>query len=227
MFHLRGHTRRVLGVAVALVLGAMFIAGMTVVLYPATDDIPEPSLDYNLGGLFRYVNGSLGGSTTNMGEFHFSFDNMASGSAFLRLRSVVVTVWVRDITSDQPDTALIRVDDMLTGLVLNPGRHNDRLSVESATAVEGGWWATGICRAHASGNGFLTDMSLHIDYVFRLSNELASERDGHQFLVKTQLNVTYDALYFGGLFSMPYRTAVYDWIFGDEWTIDMLPFDSP
>jgi hypothetical protein len=175
--------------------------------------------------MFHYVNSTQGGSTTNMAEFHISFDNIESGSAFLRLRTVTFTIWVSDITSGQTNTSLIRVDEFLSQITFNPGRSVDETSVQSSSLVDGDWWATGVCYIEARNNELLTDMAANLVYAFRISNELAQDCDGHQFLVKVQADVTYDAFYLGGLLHFHYQDATYNWTLGEEFPIYLLPYD--
>ena len=222
--------RRILLVVIALTTAGIVIVGMTIASNPPTADIPEPSFDfasYSLRNMFHYVNTSQGGTSTNMAEFHITFDNIESGSAFLRLRSVTFTIWVMDTTSNQSNSSLIGVDEFSTIITFNPGRELDVVSVSSSNLVEGAWWATGVCTVRARNNEFLTDMAANLKYAFRISNELAQDYDGHQFLVKVQADVTYNAFYLSGLWNVHYQNTTYNWTLGEEYPIYMLPYDPP
>ncbi|MHA2027489.1 MAG: hypothetical protein ACW98U_16440 [Candidatus Thorarchaeota archaeon] len=222
--------RRVLTVVIALTTAGMVIVGMTIIFNPPTADIPEPSFDfasYSLDNMFHYLNTSQGGTSTNMAEFHISFDNIESGSAFLRLRSVAFTIWVRDIASVQANTLLMGVNELLTVVSFNPGRELDDISVQSSNLIEGAWWATGVCTINARNNELLTDMAANLEYGFSVSNDIANEYEGHTFLVKIQADVTYNAFYLGGISNTHYQDATYNWTLGQEFPIYMLPYDSP
>jgi hypothetical protein len=222
--------RRILLVVIALTTAGIVIVGMTIALNPPTADIPEPSFDfasYSLENMFHYLNSSQGGTTTNIAEFHISFDNIESGSALLRLRSATFTIWVKDITSDQINTSLIGVDELLTVVSFNPGRELDETSVQSSNLVDGTWWATGVCHIDARNNELLPNMAANLEYAFRISNEIAQDYDGHQFLVKVQADVAYNAFYLGGLWNVHYQDATYNWTLGEEYPIYLLPYDSP
>ncbi|MHA2323564.1 MAG: hypothetical protein ACXACG_18200 [Candidatus Thorarchaeota archaeon] len=209
--------RRILLVVIALTTAGIVIVGMTITINPPTADIPEPSFDfasYSLENMFHYLNTSQGGTTTNMAEFHISFENIESGSAYLRLRSVTFTIWVKDITSDQTNTSLIVVDELLTVVSFNPGRELNEISVQSSSLVDDAWWATGVCHINAWNNELLPNMAANLEYAFRISNEIAQDCDGHQFLVKIQADVTYTAFYLGGFLNTHYQDATYNWTLG-------------
>ena len=202
---------------------------MTIALNPPTADIPEPSFDfasYSLDNMFHYLNTSQGGTTTNMAEFHISFDNIESGSALLRLRSVTFTIWVKDISSDQTNTSLIGVDQFLSEITFNPGREPDVTSVQSSDLTDNGWWATGVCHIDARNNELLPNMAANLEYAFRISNEIAQDYDGHQFLVKVQADITYNAFYLGGFLNTHYQDVTYNWTLGEEYPFYLLPYDS-
>jgi hypothetical protein len=216
-------------VAIALITTGIVIVGMTIALNPPTADIPEPSFDfyhYSLDNMFHYLNTSQGGISTNMAEFYISFQNIESGTAFLRLKSVMFTIWVMDTTSNQSNTSLIGVNELSTIISFNPGRDGDETSVQSSNLVEGAWWATGVCTINVQHNELLSDMAANLKYAFSISNELAKDFDGHQFIVKVQADVTYNALYLGGLLNVHYQDATYNWTLGEEYPIYMLPYNS-
>jgi hypothetical protein len=221
--------RRILLIVIALTTAGIVIVGMTIALNPPTADIPEPSFDfasYSLDNMFHYLNTSQGGTTTNMAEFHISFDNIESGSAFLRLRSVTFTIWVKDISSDQTNTSLIGVDQFLSEIAFNPGREPDVTSVQSSDLTDNGWWATGVCHIDARNNELLPNMAANLEYAFRISNEIAQDYDGHQFLVKVQADITYNAFYLGGFLNTHYQDVTYNWTLGEEYPFYLLPYDS-
>jgi len=220
--------RRILLAAIALTIAGIVIVGTTIALNPPTADVPEPSFDfasYSLDNMFRYVNTTQGGSTTNMAEFHISFENIESGSAYLRLRSVTFIIWVRELASDQANWSLMGVNEFLTVVTFNPGRDSDEIRVDSSDLVEGAWWATGTCTINSRNNELFSDMAANLEYGFRVSNEIAKYYDGHQFLVMIQADVTYSALYLGGIISTHYQDATYNWTMGEEYPIYMLPYD--
>ena len=221
--------RRILLIVIALTTAGIVIVGMTIALNPPTADIPEPSFDfasYSLDNMFHYLNTSQGGTTTNMAEFHISFDNIESGSALLRLRSVTFTIWVKDISSDQTNTSLIGVDQFLSEITFNPGREPDVTSVQSSDLTDNGWWATGVCHIDARNNELLPNMAANLEYAFRISNEIAQDYDGHQFLVKVQADITYNAFYLGGFLNTHYQDVTYNWTLGEEYPFYLLPYDS-
>ena len=221
--------RRILLIVIALTTAGIVIVGMTIALNPPTADIPEPSFDfasYSLDNMFHYLNTSQGGTTTNMAEFHISFDNIESGSALLRLRSVTFTIWVKDISSDQTNTSLIGVDQFLSEIAFNPGREPDVTSVQSSDLTDNGWWATGVCHIDARNNELLPNMAANLEYAFRISNEIAQDYDGHQFLVKVQADITYNAFYLGGFLNTHYQDVTYNWTLGEEYPFYLLPYDS-
>ena len=203
---------------------------MTITLDPPTADIPEPSFNfahYSLNNLFRYSNNTQGGNSTNMAEFYISFDNIESGTAFLRLRYVTFTIWVRDITSNQANTSLIGVNELLTVISFNPGRELDVIDFQSSNLIDGAWWATGVCTINVRNNELLSGMAVKLEYGFSVSNEIAKDYDGHSFLVKIQADVTYNAFYLGGITNILYQDTTYNWTLGEEYPIYMLPYDSP
>ena len=215
-------------VVTALTTAGIVIVGMTIALNPPIAEIPEPSFDfasYSLDNMFHYLNTSQGGTITNMAEFHISFDNIESGSAFLRLRSVTFTIWVMDTTSNQSNASLIGVNELSTIITFNPGRDGDETSVQSSNLVEGAWWATGVCSINVQHNELLSDMAANLKYAFSVSNQLAMDFDGHRFIVKVQADVTYNALYLGGLLNVHYQDATYNWTLGEEYPIYMLPYE--
>ncbi|MFW9959355.1 MAG: hypothetical protein ACFFCT_14920, partial [Candidatus Odinarchaeota archaeon] len=177
--------------------------------------------------MFRYVNNSQDGVTTNWYVFFFSFDNIESGSAFLRLRTVTFTIWVRDVTCNQTNTALIGVDDLTTKITFNPGRDVNEITVQSANVTENNWWTTGVCRVDYLSNELITDMAARIEYAFRVDNGIAEVHHGHRFHVKLQVNVTYHAFYFGGILSVHYQDRTCNWTLGEDYPIYMLPYGSP
>ena len=222
--------RRVWLIVVTLAISGMLFVGFSIALNPPTDDIPEPSIgyaSYSFDNMFRYVNISQGGLTTNLAEFHITFDNIESGSAFLRLRTVSVTIWVKDITCNQPNTFLIGVDDLVTTITFNPTRDENEITVQSANLTEENWWATGIVRIDAQTNELLRNMAANIEYAFRVSNLIAEEHHGHQFHVKIQADATYHAFYLGGIFNTHYQDRTYNWTLGEDYPIYMLPYGSP
>jgi len=222
-------TRRILLVVIALTTAGIVIVGMTIALNPPTADIPEPSFDfasYSLDNMFHYLNTSQGGTTTNMAEFHISFENIESGSAFLRLRTVTFTIWVKDVTSGQTNTSLIGVNQFLSEITFNPGRDLDITSVQSSDLADDEWWATGVCHIDARNNELSPNMAANLVYAFRISNELGQDYTGHQFLVKVQADITYNTYYLGGLLNAHYQDVTYNWTLGEEYPIYLLPYDS-
>ncbi|MFW9959352.1 MAG: hypothetical protein ACFFCT_14905, partial [Candidatus Odinarchaeota archaeon] len=177
--------------------------------------------------MFRYVNNSQDGVTTNWYEFFFSFDNIESGSAFLRLRTVTLTIWIRDVTCNQTNTALIGVDDLTTKITFNPGRDVNEITVQSANVTENNWWTTGICRVDYLSNELIPDMAAAIEYAFSVNSGIAEAHHGHRFHVKIQVDVTYHAFYLGGVFYTHYQDRTYNWTLGEDYPIYMLPYGSP
>ncbi|MHA2143688.1 MAG: hypothetical protein ACXADC_17705 [Candidatus Thorarchaeota archaeon] len=227
MSSLHSSQKKVWLIILTLAISAMVFVGFTIAVNPPTDDIPEPSIgyaSYSFDNMFRYVNDSQGGLTTNLAEFHISFDNIQSGNAFLRLRSVTVTIWVKDVTSNQANISLIGVDDLTTTITFNPSRDENIITVQSADLIEGDWWATGICSIDVLTSELLSDMAANIQYAFRVNNRIAEARHGHQFHVKVQADVTYHAYYLVGLFNTHYQDMTYNWTLGDEYQIYMLPY---
>jgi hypothetical protein len=213
----------------ALVTSGIVIVGLTIALNPPSADIPEPTFgfaSYSLRNMFHYVNDSQGGTVVNMAEFHISFDNIESGSAFLRLRTVTFTIWVKDITSNQANTSLMGVEEACTQIAFTPGREVNEISVQSSNLVEGAWWATGICHIDAQTNELLWNMAANLEYAFKVSNEIAHEYDGHQFLVMIQADVAYHAFYLGGIMCNHYQDETYNWTLGEDFPIYMQPYDS-
>ena len=217
-------------VVIALTTAGIVIVGMTIILNPPTADIPEPSFNfahYSLDNMFHYLNTSQGGISTNMAQFYISFENIVSGSAFLRLRSVTFTIWVMDTTSNQSNSSLIGVNEFSTIVSFNPPRELDVVSVSSSNLVEGAWWATGVCTINVQNNELPTSMIANLKYAFNISNEIAKDYDGNQFLVKIQADVTYNAFYLSGILNSHYQDATYNWTLGEEYPLYMLPYDSP
>jgi len=230
MSFLGSSSRRILLVVIALTTAGIVIVGMTITLDPPTADIPEPSFNfahYSLNNLFRYSNNTQGSNSTNMAEFYISFDNIESGTAFLRLRYVTFTIWMRDITSNQANTSLIGVNELLTVISFNPGRELDVIDFQSSNLVDGAWWATGVCTINVRNNELLSGMAVKLEYGFSVSNEIAKDYDGHPFLVKIQTDVTYNAFYLGGITNIFYQDATYNWTLGGEYPLYMLPYDAP
>ncbi|TFG32204.1 hypothetical protein EU527_10570 [Candidatus Thorarchaeota archaeon] len=214
--------RRALAIAMVVVIGGIIIVGFTITLNPPTSGIPEPSFSHlSLNDLFRYYNTTQGGAITNSFEFQISFDNNQDGSAFLRLTSAIITIWVADITTYQPNTSLMQVDTTSTMLSCNPSREQNRLDVVESSVTADEWWTTGICRVILGTNELFSNNIIIVDYSFMLSNNLAMEYDGHQFLIKIQADITYGALYFGGLIGWHYQSATFDYILGEETPIYM------
>jgi hypothetical protein len=219
----------ILSIVFTLCIIGMITVGMTIALNPPTDDIPEPSIgyaSYSFRNMFHDVNNSQDGVTTNLAEFHITFDNLESGSAFLRLRTVIVTIWVKDVNCIKANPNLMGVDDLSSTIRFNPGRDANTISIQSSDLIEGGWWATGICQVEALTNELLESMALNIKYAFRVNNTIAEEHDGHQFLVKVQVDVTYHAYYLGGILNTYYQDETYNWTLGEEYPIYMQPYDN-
>jgi len=227
---LRSSQKKVLLIILAFAISGLTVGGFLITLNPPTDDIPALSIEYasySFDNMFRYVNDSQGGLTNNMAEFHITFDNIESGSAFLRLRTVTVTIWVKDVTSNQANTSLIGVDDLTTMITFNPGRDVNEITVQSANITEDDWWTTGICRIDVLTNELLSDMAANIQYAFRVNNVIAEAHHGHRFHVKIQADVTYHAFYLGGVFNTHYQDRTYNWTLGEDYPIYMLPYGSP
>ena len=69
-------------------------------------------------------------------------------------------------------------------------------------------------------------MAANLEYAFRISNEIAQDYDGHQFLVKVQADITYNAFYLGGFLNTHYQDVTYNWTLGEEYPFYLLPYDS-
>ncbi len=220
-------TRRILVIATAVVIGGIVIVGLTIALNPPTSDIPAPSFSYTtLNDLFRYYNNTQGGTVTNSLEFSISFENFQDGSAFLRLNRATITIWVSDITTHQPDTSLMQFSPTTTLLRCNPSRDQDLLNVIDNNATDGEWWATGTCQVVLGTNALFPNNAILVDYGFRLSNSLARDYDGHQFLIKIQADITYGALYFGGLIGWYYQSTTFNYTLGEETPIYMTAIET-
>jgi len=220
-------SRRVLTIATVIAIGGIIIIGFTIALNPPTSDIPEPSFSYsNLNNLFRYYNNTQGVAVTNFLEFHLSFENIQDGSAFLRLTSATITIWVADITTHQPDNSLMQFNPFGTVLRCNLSRNQNQLEVLTNNATNDEWCATGTCQVTLGTTELLPGNVILVDYGFMLDNDLAKEYYGHQFLVKIQANVTYGALYLGGIIGWQYQSATYEYVLGEESPIYMLPVET-
>ncbi|TFG29106.1 hypothetical protein EU528_10200 [Candidatus Thorarchaeota archaeon] len=220
-------TRRVLGCAIAIVLAGVIIIGFTVTMNPPTSDFPEPSFSYmTMNDIFKYSNRTSGGASSNYLEFHISFDNLQDGSAYLRFSSATVTVWVADITTHQPNTSLMRVDQDVTELGCNPSRIQDQLHITYDNSTDGEWFSTGMCEVILGTSELFPNNIIIVDYVFMVSNGLAMEFDGHQFLVKIQAEINYSAFYLGGLIGLHYQTSSYEYVLGEQIPIYMMPYET-
>ena len=227
---LRSSQKKVLLIILAFAISGLIVGGFLIALNPPTDDIPTPSIEYasySFDNMFRFVNDSQGGLTNNMAEFHITFDNIESGSAFLRLRALTITFWVKDVTTDQANISLIGVDDLATIIAFNPGREENEISVQSAGLIEDNWWTTGVCHIDVLTNELLPHMAANIQYAFRVNNGIAEAHHGHRFHVKIQADVTYHAFYLGGVFNTHYQDRTYNWTLGEDYPIYMLPYGSP
>lgn len=219
--------KRIVGIIAVLVLGGIIIVGFSVALNPPTSNIPEPDFYYsNLNDLFRYYNETGGGAVTNFLEFDLSFDNFQDGSAFLRLTRATITVWVADITTHQPNTSLMQYDPFGSTVRCNPSRSQNQLDIIDNNVTDGEWCATGTCIVVLRTNELFPNNAILIDYGFMLSNNIAREMGGHQFLVKVQADITYNALYLGGILNLHYQNVSYNWTLGEDYPIYMLPVDS-
>ena len=216
-----------MAIVTVLVLGGIIIVGFTIAQNPPTSDIPEPSFLYtSLSDLFRYYNDTQGGAVTNFLEFHISFDNYHDGNAFLRLRTAMITVWVADITTHQPNTSLMQYNPFSSLIFCNPSRDQNELVIDDNNATDGEWCATGTCTVILRTNELFENNVIIVHYGFMLSNNLAKEFGGHQFLVKVQAGIAYNAFYWGGLLNSYYQDASYNWTLGEDDPIYMLPVDS-
>ncbi|NHI90021.1 MAG: hypothetical protein EAX87_10900 [Candidatus Thorarchaeota archaeon] len=220
-------TKRIVGIATALVLVGIIIVGFSIALNPPTSNIPDPPFLYSsLNDLFRYRNDTLGGAVTNYLEFELSFSNFQDGSAFLRLARAIITVWVADVTTHQPDATLMQYDPSSSLISCNPPRPRYQLFFSDNNATDGEWSATGTCTVILGTTELLESNSIVVYYGFMMSNNLARELDGHQFLVKIQADITYNAFYLGGILNFHYQDATYNWTLGEDVPIYMLPADS-
>ena len=214
--------RKLLGFVTAIFLSGIIVVGFTIAVNPPTSDIPEPSFSYlSLNDLFKYYNNTQGGAVTNYLEFHSSFENIQDGSAYLRLTSATITIWVADITSHQANTSLMRLDPFGTVLSCNPPRNQDRLDTRYNNATDDEWFATGTCEVFLGTNEQFTNNVIIVDYGFMLNNDLANEFGAHQFLVKIQADITYGALYLGGLIGWHYQSSSFEYVLGEETPIYM------
>ncbi|MFX1482743.1 MAG: hypothetical protein ACFFCP_06080 [Promethearchaeota archaeon] len=219
--------KRLILIVTALAISGIVIVGMTVALNPPTNNIPEPSfLYYSLSDLFRYYNDTQGGAVTNYLEFLISFDNFQDGSAFLRLTSARITVWVADITTHQPNTSLIQYDPSGSTIRCNPSRSPNQLVISDNNATDGEWCATGTCTVILGTTELFENNAIIVDYGFMLANNIAKEFGGDQFLVKIQADITYNAFYLGGILNFHYQDATYNWTLGEDVSIYMLPIES-
>jgi hypothetical protein len=219
--------KKIMGFVTVLILGGITIIGFSIALNPPTNNIPAPDFYYsNLNDLFRYYNDTQGGAVTNFLEFDISFDNFQDGSAFLRFTSAIITVWVADITTHQPNTSLMQYDSFESTIRCNPSRSQNQLDITDNNATDGEWFATGTCTVVLRTNELFENNAILIDYGFMLSNNIARDLGGHQFLVKVQADITYNALYLGGILNLHYQNASYNWTLGEDYPIYMLPIDS-
>lgn len=219
--------KRIVGIIAVLILGGIVITGFSIALNPPTSNIPEPSFIYDSSSdLFRYYNDTQGGAVTNFIEFQISFDNFQDGSAFLRFTSAIITIWVADITTHQPNVSLMQYDPFGSSIRCNPSRSQNQLDIIDNNATDGEWCATGTCTVVLGTNALFPNNVIIIDYGFMMSNNIAREMGGHQFLVKVQADITYNALYLGGILNLHYQSASYNWTLGEDYPIYMLPVDS-
>lgn len=216
-----------MAVVTVLVLGGIVIVGFSIALNPPTSDIPEPTFLYtSLSDLFRYYNNTQGGAVTNDLEFQISLDNFQDGSAFLRLSRARITVWVADITTHQPNASLMRYDPFYSLIFCNPSRDQNQLVIRENNATDGEWWATGTCTVVLGTNELFEDSLIIVEYGFLMGNDIARAFSGHQFLVKVQADITYNALYLGGILNSYYQDTTFNWTLGEDVPIYMLPTDS-
>ena len=219
--------RRILGYATVIILSGIITVGFSIGLNPPTSDIPEPSFSYStLDNLFKYYNNTAGGAVTNSLEFYISFDNFQDGSAFLRLTSALITIWVADNTTHQPNTTLMQYDPVTTELRINPSRDQNQLDIIYNNSTNGEWFATGTCEVKLGTNEMFPNNIIIVDYGFMISNDLAREFDGHQFLIKIQADITYGAIYLGGLVNWQYQSSTFEYVLGNESSIYMLPIET-
>ncbi|MFW9768419.1 MAG: hypothetical protein ACFFEM_06330, partial [Candidatus Thorarchaeota archaeon] len=211
-------------IATVFVIGGIIIVGFSIAQNPPTSDIPEPSFLYtSLSDLFRYNNDTQGGVVTNYLEFHISFDNFHDGNAFLRLRTAIITVWVADITTHQPNTSLMQYDSYNSLIFCNPFRDQNEIFINDNNATDGEWCATGTCTVLLTTNELFENNVIFVHYGFMLINNIAKEFGGHQFLVKVQADITYNAFYYSGLLNSFYQDATFNWTLGEDDPIYMLP----
>lgn len=205
--------------------GLVVVAGM-IAANPPTSSIPEPSLSYmhsDYVNLFRYVNDTQGGVTTNPLWFHLSFSTLHDNMAILRLSSVRIIIWIADITSDQPNLTLILVDPATR--VTSKAISYDAGIVER-NETDGKWWSTGECFVHIENDMLIGDVGVTVEYVFMIVNGYAKDYDGHEFLVKIQVIHIYNAYWLGGLISTLYRNTTFEYELGSGTPAFMRPYDE-
>jgi hypothetical protein len=220
-------TKRIVGIITVLILGGIIVIGFSIALNPPTSNIPEPSFIFiNSSDLFRYYNDTQGGVVTNYLEFELSFDNFQNGSAFLRFTRARITVWVADITTHQPNTSLMQYDPFSSLILCNPSRDQNQIVLSDNNATDGEWCATGTCTVVLGTNELHENNAIIVDYGFMLINSIAREFGWHQFLVKVQADITYNAIYLGGILNVHYQDATFNWTLGEDVPIYLLPIES-